>query len=99
MTCLARVAGLYLMPLGSALEANASMAQHTAGRDGVVRVASAYSLDETISRVKADIAVKKIMQFDDIDQAKLAAGAGIKLNPSHLILFGNPPLGTHSARR
>lgn len=94
MTCLTLIAGLYIMPLGPALEANASMAQQTAGRDGVVRVASAYSLDETIRRVKADIAVKKILLFDDIDQAKLAADAGIELHPSHLILFGNPPLGT-----
>ena len=92
--CLALVTGLYLVPLGPALEANASMMQHTAGRDGVVRVASAFPLGETIARVKADIAEKKIVLFDDIDQAKLAAGAGIQLNPSHLIIFGNPPLGT-----
>jgi uncharacterized protein (DUF302 family) len=32
--------------------------------------------------------------FDDIDQAKLAAAAGITLHPSRLIVFGNPPLGT-----
>lgn len=65
-----------------------------AGRDGIVKVRSAYPLGETIDRVKADIKAKSIVLFDDIDQAKLAAGAGIKLNPSHLIVFGNPPLGT-----
>jgi uncharacterized protein (DUF302 family) len=34
------------------------------------------------------------MFFGEIDQSKLAANAGIKLNPSTLLLFGNPPLGT-----
>jgi uncharacterized protein (DUF302 family) len=61
--------------------------------DGVVSVKSAYGFDETIKRLKADIADKKIMLFDVIDQAELAAGAGIKLPPSTLIVFGNPPLG------
>jgi uncharacterized protein (DUF302 family) len=61
--------------------------------NGVVSVRSAYGFDETIKRLKADIADKKIMVFDVIDQTKLASGAGIKLMPSTLIVFGNPPLG------
>jgi len=32
--------------------------------------------------------------FNEIDQSKLAADAGIKLRPSVLLIFGNPPLGT-----
>jgi uncharacterized protein (DUF302 family) len=59
-----------------------------------VRVASAYPFGETIERVKADIAAKGIVFFQAVDQAKLAADAGIKLNPSTLLVFGNPPLGT-----
>jgi uncharacterized protein (DUF302 family) len=62
--------------------------------DGVVRVRSAYPMEETIARLKKDIADKGITFFSEIDQAKLAAGAGIKLNPSTLLVFGNPPLGT-----
>jgi uncharacterized protein (DUF302 family) len=62
-------------------------------QDGVVSVRSAYDFDETIERLKADIAAKKIMLFDVIDQAKLASAAGIELSPSTLIVFGNPPLG------
>src|SRR6185503_8987013 len=61
--------------------------------NGVVVLDSAYSVDETIARVKKDIADKKIMFFIDVDQSKLAAGADIKLLPSHLLIFGNPPLG------
>lgn len=62
--------------------------------DGVIRVKSAYPMKETIHRIKADIAKKGITYFQDIDQAKLAAKAGIKLRPSTLLIFGNPGLGT-----
>jgi uncharacterized protein (DUF302 family) len=65
-----------------------------ADNDGVVRVRSAYPIDETIARLKRDIAEKGIRFFAEIDQSKLAAEAGIKLQPSVLLIFGNPPLGT-----
>src|ERR1700757_796101 len=65
-----------------------------AGTDGIVRVKSAYPMGETIERLKKDIAEKGIKFFDEIDQSKLAADAGIKLQPSVLLIFGNPPLGT-----
>lgn len=60
---------------------------------GIIRVKSAYGFDETITRVKADIAAKGIKFFDEIDQSQLGAGANIALRPSKLLLFGNPPLG------
>lgn len=62
--------------------------------DGVVRVRSAYPLDETIARLKRDIAAKGIRFFQEVDQHRLAAEAGIKVLPSTLLVFGNPPLGT-----
>jgi uncharacterized protein (DUF302 family) len=63
-------------------------------QNGVVRVKSAYALEETITRLKKDVADKGIRFFSEIDQSKLAADAGIKLRPSTLLVFGNPPLGT-----
>jgi len=62
--------------------------------DGVVRVKSAVPMPEAINRIKADIAAKGIKFFLEVDQSKLAADAGIKLRPSTLLIFGNPPLGT-----
>ena len=61
--------------------------------DGIVSVRSAYGFEATIKRLKSDIAEKKIMFFDAIDQSKLARDAGIDLPPSTLLIFGNPPLG------
>jgi len=61
--------------------------------DGIVLVKSAYPLTETVNRLKKDVADKGIMFFSEIDQSELAAKAGIKLLPSTLLVFGNPPLG------
>lgn len=66
----------------------------TKAEDGIVKVKSAYPVGETIERLKADIAAKGIRFFSEIDQSKLAADAGVKLRPSTLLVFGNPPLGT-----
>src|SRR2546425_362107 len=62
--------------------------------EGIVRVKSAVPMAEAITRIKADIAAKGIKFFSEIDQSKLAAAAGVKLRPSTLLVFGNPPLGT-----
>src|SRR5512138_248349 len=70
------------------------LAQNTApAADGLIKVRSAYSMDETIDRIKKDVAAKGIMFFQAVDQSKLAANAGISLRPSTLLEFGNPPLG------
>jgi uncharacterized protein (DUF302 family) len=60
---------------------------------GVLRVKSKYDVDETVERLKADIATKGIRFFTEIDQAQLGASAMLNIRPSRLILFGNPPLG------
>ena len=69
-------------------------ASATAQSDGIIRVRSAYSMPETIARIKQDVAAKGIKFFSEVDQSALAADAGIKLRPSPLLTFGNPPLGT-----
>ena len=76
---------LTLSPFGAASAGN---------DDGIVRLKSTYSMPETIKRLKKDVADKGIMFFDEIDQSKLAADAGVTLLPSTLLVFGNPPLGT-----
>ena len=61
---------------------------------GIVRVKSAYPMNETIARLKQDVAAKGIRFFLEVDQRQLAADAGISVRPSTLLIFGNPPLGT-----
>jgi len=62
--------------------------------NGVRRVKSVYPIEESVARVKADIAAKGITFFNEIDQAALAAKGGIALRRSTLLEFGNPALGT-----
>lgn len=76
------------------LAALSSTATAQVGSDGIVKVKSAYSVEESVTRIKKDIADKGIMYFSTIDQAELAGNAGVKLRPSSLMIFGNPPLGT-----
>jgi uncharacterized protein (DUF302 family) len=73
--------------------ANAATPVATAHADGVIRQRSDYAFDDTIIRIKADIAKKGIKFFDEIDQSKLGADAMLPINRSTLLLFGNPPLG------
>jgi uncharacterized protein (DUF302 family) len=61
---------------------------------GVVTARSAFPLAETIERLKHDIAEKELKFFSEINQSQLAADAGVKLNPSTLLVFGNPALGS-----
>lgn len=70
-----------------------AVAASAADGQGVVKVRSAYSVDETVARVKQDVAAKGIPFFAEIDQSGLANAAGIALRPSRLLIFGNPPLG------
>ena len=91
ITRIIRTAAAAALALG--LIASVHAAAHA--DDGVVRVKSQYPMDETIRLLEEDIASKGITFFLAIDQAKLAADAGIELRPSTLLIFGNPALGTH----
>ena len=61
---IAKIFALALLLCGSAVSATPAQASES---DGVVVVKSAYSMDETIRRLKNDIADKKIMFFTQID--------------------------------
>jgi uncharacterized protein (DUF302 family) len=91
---LTRAKFLRLSGLAAAAVAVVPEAYAATKGDGIVRVKSAYSFQKTIERLKKDIATKGLRFFSEIDQSKLAGDAGIKLNPSTLLVFGNPPLGT-----
>jgi uncharacterized protein (DUF302 family) len=64
-----------------------------ATESGIVLAKSSYSMEETLDRLKQDIAAKGLMFFQAVDQSKLATDAGVVLRPSTLLEFGNPGLG------
>ena len=75
------------------MAAKAATPIEVAPAEGVIKQRSDYGFDETVTRLKADIAKKGIKFFDEIDQTALGAGANLPINRSKLLLFGNPPLG------
>src|SRR5215471_13567659 len=94
--CSAAMLAFALM-MSSASQAGAEGLQPaavTSAQSGVIAQKSVYGVEETVARLKKDIAAKGIVFFEEIDQAALAAKAGIELKPSVLLIFGNPPLGT-----
>jgi len=91
--CSAALLAFSLMA-ASAQAAHAEGVKPAVSASGVIVTRSAYGTEETVERLKKDIAAKGITFFQEIDQAALAAKAGISLKPSILLIFGNPPLGT-----
>ncbi len=62
--------------------------------NGVVRRRSRFPFDETVSRLTALIESKGVKMFSIIDHAAAAAGAGLKMPPTKVLLFGSPKAGT-----
>src|SRR5215203_6090315 len=94
---IAALSAATLIPFALALTPLAVKAEQPSRQmyeNGIVRVKSAYPFDETVNRIKQDVASKGIMFFFAVDQSKLAPHAGIKLRPSTLLVFGNPALGS-----
>ncbi len=84
----------FAMMMSSASPSGAEGLKPTVSASGVIATKSAYGVEETVERLKKDIAAKGIVFFQQIDQAAIAAKAGVELKPSILLIFGNPPLGT-----
>ena len=61
--------------------------------NGVLRLVSSHSVDETVARIKTSVESKGIRYFVAIDQQQLGAAANLPIRKSTLVLFGNPPLG------
>jgi uncharacterized protein (DUF302 family) len=86
-------AGTVLLAAGYVASASAGEIAPPAVSDGVITVRSAYSVGETVDRLKDAVTKKGIMYFGTIDQGKLGADAGVRIQPSLLLVFGNPALG------
>ena len=57
-------------------------------------LASAHDATQTVERLKALLAQKKIQVFADIDHAAAARNVGLALRPTRVVIFGNPQAGT-----
>jgi uncharacterized protein (DUF302 family) len=61
---------------------------------GVLSTASPFSVDDTIDRLHATIHARGLTLFAHIDHGGNAERVGLAMQPAHLLIFGNPRIGT-----
>ncbi|MEM8532172.1 MAG: DUF302 domain-containing protein [Chloroflexota bacterium] len=65
-----------------------------AGTNGLVTVQSAYTADETVSRLQTALADRGLTVVTTVNHTANAQNVEQELAPTQVILFGNPNLGT-----
>jgi uncharacterized protein (DUF302 family) len=62
--------------------------------NGIRRVLSSHSVDETVVMLKSTLSAKGITLFAMVDHSGEAEKAGLKMPPTKLLIFGSPRAGT-----
>jgi uncharacterized protein (DUF302 family) len=62
--------------------------------NGLVQVASPYSVDETVKRLQSVLAQKGLQVFALVDHSGEAEKVGMKMRPTKVLIFGSPKAGT-----
>lgn len=65
-----------------------------AQQNGLVQVASRYSVGETVRRLEAAFVEKGMQVFAVIDHSGEAEKVGLKMRPTKVVIFGSPKGGT-----
>jgi uncharacterized protein (DUF302 family)/uncharacterized membrane protein YidH (DUF202 family) len=66
----------------------------TKAENGIVRLASNHSVDETVAKLQGILQAKGVKLFVVVDHSGEAASAGLKMPNTKLLIFGNPKAGT-----
>ncbi len=62
--------------------------------NGLIRVPSHYSVDQTVHRLETVFSEKGLKVFTVIDHCGEAQKAGLKMPPTKVVIFGSPKGGT-----
>jgi uncharacterized protein (DUF302 family) len=62
--------------------------------NGLLRVASPYSVEETLRRLESVLAERGVKVFAVVDHSGEAEKVGMKMRPTKVVIFGNPKAGT-----
>lgn len=68
--------------------------EYNSKNEGLVTVASRYSVKETADRFESIAKDKGLTLFSRIDHQKNAESVNLSLRPTEVIIFGNPKAGT-----
>lgn len=63
-------------------------------QNGLIQVASHFSVDETVKKLEAAFVAKGMQVFAIIDHSGEAAKVGLKMRPTKVVIFGSPKGGT-----
>jgi uncharacterized protein (DUF302 family) len=83
---------LALLFLVSVLLASEALAVQK--EEGIVKIQSRHSVEETVDKLKTILQSKGVMLFALIDHSGEAEKVGMKMPPTKLLIFGNPKGGT-----
>jgi uncharacterized protein (DUF302 family) len=67
---------------------------NNSAENGMVHFSSAYSFSETLLRLESVLQSKGLAVFCRVDHSGEAEKAGLKMNPTQLVIFGSPKAGT-----
>ncbi len=62
--------------------------------NGVISIAAAHSVDETVEILKSILTAKAVTLFAVVDHSGEAVKAGLKMPNTKLLIFGSPKAGT-----
>jgi uncharacterized protein (DUF302 family) len=63
-------------------------------QEGIVKIPSHHSVDETLDKLKTILKSKGVTLFALVDHSGEAEKVGLKMPPTKLLIFGNPKGGT-----
>jgi uncharacterized protein (DUF302 family) len=73
---------------------SASEALAVQKKEGIVRIPSLHSVNETVDKLKTILQSKGVTLFALVDHSGEAEKVGLKMPPTKLLIFGNPKGGT-----
>jgi uncharacterized protein (DUF302 family)/uncharacterized membrane protein YidH (DUF202 family) len=93
---------IYLISVHPAATANSSKGQEVsmststsaAPQNGITRIPSNHSVEETVTKLQTMLQAKNVKLFTIVDHSGEAASAGLKMPSTKLLIFGNPKAGT-----
>ena len=62
--------------------------------DGIVSKTSTHSVKDTLDKLETIVTAKGFTVVARVNHAKAAENVGQKLNPTEVLIFGNPKVGT-----
>lgn len=66
----------------------------SSAENGIVTLPARHSVDEAVAKLEQMLQAAGVKLFAVIDHSREAEKAGLKMNPTKLLIFGNPKAGT-----